>query len=101
MVAAEKQPIIDDQKQRNAVVAEGFCAAVGKIDQGQRRFGLGQIRDKIAVTQSLTIALNVLAIKLEKLLVASFCLLDDLAMPLPGQRKWSEYSHYAAEALDS
>ena len=29
LVAAEKQQFIDDQRQRNAVVAEGFCEAVG------------------------------------------------------------------------
>ena len=64
MVAAEKQQFIDDQRQRNAVE--------GKIGQGKRRFGLGLIREKLAVTQGSTIALNVLVMNLEKLLELLF-----------------------------
>jgi hypothetical protein len=60
LMAAEKQQFIDDQRQRNAVE--------GKIGQGKRRFGLGLIREKIPATQGSTIALNVLAMNLEKLL---------------------------------
>ena len=60
LLAEEKRQFLDDQRQRKAVVAEGFCAAVGKIGQGKRRFGLGLIREKLAVTQGSTIALNVL-----------------------------------------
>jgi transposase, IS5 family len=52
LVAAEKQQFIDDQRQRYAVE--------GRIGQGKRRFGLGLIREKLAVTQGSTIALNVL-----------------------------------------
>ena len=74
LVAAEKQQFIDDQHQRNAVVAEGFCEAVGKIGQGKKRFGLGLIREKLAVTQGSTIALNVLVMNLEKLLELLFIL---------------------------
>jgi len=68
LAAAEKQQFIDDQRQRDAVVAEGFCEAVGKIGQGKRRFGLGLIREKLASTQGSTIAMNVLVMNLEKLL---------------------------------
>ncbi len=66
LVAAEKQQFLDDQRQRNAVE--------GKIGQGKRRFGLGQIREKLAVTQDSTIALNVLVMNLEKLLELLFVL---------------------------
>ena len=72
LVAAEKRQFIDDQRQRNAVVAEGFCEAVGKIGQGKRRFGLGLIREKLPATQGATIALNVLVMNLEKLLELLF-----------------------------
>lgn len=72
LVAAEKRQFIDDQRQRNAVVAEGFCEAVGKIGQGKRRFGLGLIREKLPATQGSTIALNVLVMNLEKLLELLF-----------------------------
>ena len=64
LVAAEKQQFINDQRQRNAVE--------GKIGQGKRRFGLGLIREKLAVTQGSTIALNVLVMNLEKLLELLF-----------------------------
>ena len=52
--------------QRNAVE--------GKIGQGKRRFGLGLIREKLAITQGSTIALNVLVMNLEKLLELLFIL---------------------------
>jgi hypothetical protein len=64
LVAAEKQQFIDDQRQRNAVE--------GKIGQGKRRYGLGLIREKLAVTQGSTIAINVLAMNLQKLLELLF-----------------------------
>jgi hypothetical protein len=51
-------------------------AAEGKIGQGKRRFGLGLIRDKLAIIQGSTIALNVLAMKLEKLLELLFVFLQ-------------------------
>jgi IS5 family transposase len=66
LIAAEKQQFIDDQRQRNAIE--------GKIGQGKRRFGLGLIREKLAVTQGSTIALNVLVMNLEKLLELLFVL---------------------------
>jgi len=47
----------------------------GKIGQGKRRFGLGLIREKLAVTQGSTIALNVLVLNLEKLLEFLFVFL--------------------------
>jgi hypothetical protein len=61
---------LDDQRQRNAVE--------GKLGQGKRRFGLGLIREKLAVTQGSTIALNVLVMKLEKLLELLFVLFSAL-----------------------
>jgi IS5 family transposase len=82
LVAAEKQQFIDDQRQRNAVE--------GKIGQGKRRFGLGLIREKLAVTQGSTIALNVLVMNLEKLLELLFVLftswLQVLLCNQPGKR---------------
>ena len=60
LLAEEKRQFLEDQRQRNAVE--------GKIGQGKRRFGLGLIREKLPVTQSSTIALNVLVMNLEKLL---------------------------------
>ncbi len=66
LVAAEKQQFIDDQRQRNAVA--------GKIGQGKRRYGLGLIREKLAVTQGSTIAINVLVMNLQKLLELLFML---------------------------
>jgi transposase, IS5 family len=65
-LAEEKRQFLDDQRQRNAVE--------GKIGQGKRRFGLGLIREKLAVTQGATIALNVLVMNLEKLLELLFVL---------------------------
>jgi hypothetical protein len=66
LLAEEKRQFLDDQRQRNAVE--------GKIGQGKRRFGLGLIREKLAVTQGSTIALNVLVMNLEKLLELLFVL---------------------------
>ncbi len=60
LVAAEKKQFIHDQRQRNAVE--------GKISQCKRRYGLGLIREKLAVTQGSTIAMNVLVMNLQKLL---------------------------------
>jgi hypothetical protein len=64
LLAEEKRQFLDDQRQRNAVE--------GKIGQGKRRFGLGLIREKLAVTQGATIALNVLVMNIEKLLELLF-----------------------------
>jgi len=66
LLAAEKQQFIDDQRQRNAVE--------GKIGQGKRRYGLDLIREKLAVTQGSTIAINVLVMNLQKLLALLFML---------------------------
>jgi hypothetical protein len=66
LVAAERQQFMDDQRQRNAVE--------GKIGQGKRRYGLGLIREKLAVTQGSTIAINVLVMNLQKLLELLFVL---------------------------
>jgi len=66
LLAEEKRQFLDDQRQRNAVE--------DKIGQGKRRFGLGLIREKLAVTQGATIALNVLVMNLEKLLELLFVL---------------------------
>ena len=64
LLAEEKRQFLDDQRQRNAVE--------GKIAQDKRRFGLGLIREQLAVTQGATIALNVLVMNLEKLLELLF-----------------------------
>lgn len=64
LLAEEKRQFRDDQRQRNAVE--------GKFGQGKRRFGLGLIREKLAITQGSTIALNVLVMNLEKLLELLF-----------------------------
>ena len=64
LLAEEKRQFLDDKKQRNAVE--------GKIGQGKRRFGLVLIREKLAVTQGSTIALNVLVMTPEKLLELLF-----------------------------
>jgi IS5 family transposase len=68
LAAAEKQQLIDDKRQRNAVK--------DKIGQGKRRFGLGLIREKLAATQGSTIAMNVLMMNLEKLLELPFVLVE-------------------------
>jgi hypothetical protein len=64
LLAEEKRQILDDQRQRNAVE--------GMIGQGKRRFGLGLIREKLAITQGATIAMNELVMNLEKLLELLF-----------------------------
>jgi len=82
LVAAEKQQFMDDQRQRNAVE--------GKIGQGKRRYGLDLIREKLAVTQGSTIAINVLVMNLQKLLELLFVLfaywLQLLLSNEPGER---------------
>jgi hypothetical protein len=65
-VAEEKRQFIDDQRRRNAVE--------GKFGQGKRRFGLDLIREKLALTQGSTIAMNILMMNLEKLLEFLFVL---------------------------
>ena len=70
LLAEDKRQFLDDQRQRNAVE--------GKIGQGKRRFGLGLIREKLAVTQGSTIARNVLVMNLEKLLELLFVLFTAL-----------------------
>jgi IS5 family transposase len=64
LLAEEKRQFLDDQRQRNDVE--------GKIGQGERRVGLGLIREKLAVTQDSTIVLNVLVMNPEKLLALLF-----------------------------
>jgi hypothetical protein len=46
----------------------------GKFGQGKRRYGSGLIREKLALTQGSTIALNILVMNLEKLLELLFVL---------------------------
>jgi hypothetical protein len=67
MVKAEKQQFFEDQRRRNAVE--------GKFGQGKRRYGLGLIREKLAITQGSTIAMNVLVMNLQKLLELLFVLI--------------------------
>ena len=82
LVAAEKQQFIDDQRQRNAVE--------GKIGQGKRRFGLGLIREKLAITQGSMIALNVLVMNREKLLALLFVVFTALLrLLLVNRGDWS------------
>ncbi|MBC1262236.1 transposase [Synechococcus sp. BSF8S] len=76
LVAAEKQQFLADQRQRNAVE--------GKIGQGKRRFGMGLIRENLAVTQGSAIALSVLVMNLEKLLKLLFVLFAFLLQLLIG-----------------
>jgi len=66
----DKCQFLDDQIQRNAVEV--------MIGQGKRRFGLGLIHEKLAVTQGSTIGLNVLVMNLEKLLEVLFVLCTGL-----------------------
>ena len=61
------------QRRSNSSMTSGRGnAVVGKIGQGKRRYGLGLIREKLALTQSSTIAINVLVINLQKLLELLF-----------------------------
>ena len=66
-MAIEKRQFINDQRQRKAVE--------GKFGQGKRRYGLDLTREKLAVTQSSSIAMNVLVMNLQKLLELLFVLL--------------------------
>jgi hypothetical protein len=66
LVAEAKRQFADDQRQRNAVE--------GRFGQGKRRFGLGLIREKLAVTQGSAIAMTMLVMNLEKLLQLLFVL---------------------------
>ena len=51
--------------------AAQFCKGIG---QGKRRFGMGLIREKLALTQGSTIAMNILVMNIEKLLELLFVL---------------------------
>ena len=65
-MAEEKRQFIDDQRRRNAFE--------GRFGPGKRRFRLGLIREKLALTQGSTIAINILVMNLEKLLALLFVL---------------------------
>jgi hypothetical protein len=60
LLAEEKRQLLDDQRQRKDVE--------GRIVQGKRRMGLGVTREKLSVSQESAISLNMLEMKLEKLL---------------------------------
>jgi IS5 family transposase len=83
LVAAEKRQFIDDQRQRNAVE--------GKTGQGNRRYGMGLMREKLFASQGSPMAINVLVINLQKLLALLFVLvaywlqllIDDEAEKMP------------------
>jgi IS5 family transposase len=79
LVAEEKRQFLDDQRRRNAVE--------GKIGQGKRRYGLSLIREKLVITQSSTIAMNVLVMNLEQLLELLFCAFCILGAASPGQKR--------------
>ncbi len=83
LLVAKKQQFIDDQRHRNAVDV--------RLGQGMRLFGLGLIREKLAITRGSMIALNVLVMNLEKLpeLLYSFCL---LAPASPQQSTMEEFT---------
>jgi IS5 family transposase len=49
-----------------------------KIGQGKSRYGLGLIREKLAATQGSSIAINILVMKLQKLLEHLFVFFDIL-----------------------
>ena len=66
LVAEEKRQFTDDQRRRNAVE--------GKFGEGKRRLRLGLIRERLALTQGLIIAMNILVMDLEKLLEPLFVL---------------------------
>jgi len=66
LVAEEKRQFIDDQRRRNAFE--------GRFGPGKSRFGLGLIREKLALTQGSTIAINILVMNLAKLLALLFVL---------------------------
>ncbi len=65
LLAEEKRQFLDDQQRRNVVE--------GKLGQGKRRYGLGLICEKLALTQGSTIAVNILVMNLEKLLELLLC----------------------------
>ncbi|MCP9826499.1 IS5 family transposase [Synechococcus sp. EJ6-Ellesmere] len=90
---SRKRQFMDDQRQRNAVE--------GKIGQGKRRFGLGLIREKLAVTQGSTIALNVLVMNLEKLLELLFVFFAYLLRLLLRNEpeKGSRFAHLSNQAV--
>ncbi len=66
LVAEAHRQFADDQLQRNAVE--------GKFGQEKRRFGLGLIREKLAVTQGSAIAMTMLVVNLEKQMQLLFIL---------------------------
>ena len=66
LVAEEKRQFIDEQRRRNAFE--------GRFGPGKSRFGLGLIREKLALTQGSTIAMNILVMNIEKLLELLFVL---------------------------
>jgi IS5 family transposase len=66
LVAEQKRQFIDDQRRRNPFE--------GRFGPGKRRFGLGLIREKLALTQGSTIAMNILVMNLEMLLELLFVL---------------------------
>jgi hypothetical protein len=95
LVAEEKRQFLDDQRRRNAVE--------GKIGQGKRRYGLVLIREKLALTQVSTIAMNVLVMNLEKLLELLFVLFAYWVQHLLGRRDairlhWSLWSDQSVAA---
>jgi transposase-like protein len=68
------------------------AAKLATICHGKRRYGLDLIREKLAVTQASTIAINVLVLNLQKLLEIPFVLIAYWLQPLlsneQGERLW-------------
>ena len=77
-MAEEKRQFIDDQRRRNA--------DEGKFGQGKRRFGLGLIHEKLALTQGFNHCDEHLGDEPREAARASFCAFHMLASSSLGQR---------------
>ena len=57
-------PLVDRSDRADNFAGSGGKAVEGKFGQGKRRFGLDLIREKLALTQGSTIAMNILVMNL-------------------------------------
>jgi hypothetical protein len=90
LVAESKRQFADDQRQRNAVE--------GKFGQGKRRFGLGLVREKLAVTQRSAIAMTMLVMNLEKLLQLLFVMFA-FCLEILGSQNRALMAHNAPQSM--
>jgi hypothetical protein len=81
LLAEETLITPDDQRRHNGVE--------GKFCQGKRRFGLDLIREELVETSGCTIAMNLLVMKLEKLLELLVVLITDVS--------WFKMATFASE----